>query len=64
MNDKQILDRLKEILGSLYDPEKEAMYLRVCRWIEVRYDPMLYYPEPILEPLSQRGFEGIKRISL
>jgi len=53
MTDKEVLGELKKILGSLYDPEKEDMYLRVVKRIEKDHFSLMK------EPLIPKVFEGI-----
>lgn len=56
MTDQQILNRLKSILGSLYDPDKEDMYLRVIRKV-LELKPMINLPL-FSSSLSQRSDIG------
>jgi hypothetical protein len=54
------LNRLREFLGPLYDPEKEEMHLQVVR--RVTEDTIRKLWETPLLPISylmQRRFEGI-----
>ena len=55
MTDQCILDRLKKVLGSLYDPDKEDMYVRVVRQV-LKSSPLNRPSKPIFNSLSQRNF--------
>jgi len=62
MTDQEILNRLKEVLGSLYDPNKEDMYLRVARRAEefkplVPFEPFFTVP-PLWMKVMQMNFTG------
>lgn len=52
--DDQILNRLKEIMGLLYDPTEEEMYLRVVKRV---MEEQFTFQEPI--PLIPKVFEGV-----
>lgn len=62
MTNEEILNKLKMILGSLYDLEKEDMYLRVVRIVEEESRSLIQEPgipkvvtlDP--ETFSQRTF--------
>lgn len=41
---RAILEMVRQILGPLYDPEKEDQYVRVIRRVR-KYEPMLPMPE-------------------
>ena len=53
MTDEEVISRVKEVLGSLYDSEKNYLYLRIFRKLEKSGNKVVEFPH-IHFPVCQR----------